>query len=284
MSGIPGFRFRYWGVRGSIATPGPTTVRHGGNTPCVEVRAGERLIVLDGGTGLRGLGQELMRAGGPVDADLFLSHLHWDHIQGIPFFTPAFIPGNRFRIYGERKGDRSLRAVLEGQMTDPNFPVPLSIMRSDLRFQEIEAGVAVELGDGVIVRTGAMNHPNGCLGLRVEYGGRSLVYTTDTEHDPGGGPPDPEVVSLARDANVLIYDAMYTEAEYRKGRIGWGHSTYSEAIRVARAAGVERLHFFHHDPMHSDDFLDARLAWAEAECRDDAFSLVMAAEGETFDV
>jgi phosphoribosyl 1,2-cyclic phosphodiesterase len=279
-----GLRFRFWGVRGSIASPGPATVRYGGNTPCIEVRCGQRLIILDGGTGLRCLGQSLMAAGGPVEADFFLSHLHWDHIQGIPFFTPAFVPGNRFRIYGERKGDRGLQAVLEGQMTDPNFPVPLSIMRSELSFHEIEPWIGVELGDGITVRTAPMNHPNGCLGLRVEYGGRALVYTTDTEHDPAGGPPDPNVVSLAQDADALIYDAMYTEAQYRGGRVGWGHSTFSEALRVARAANVGTLYFFHHDPVHDDAFLDEQLAWAEAETRDEPLEVRMATEGPLLEV
>lgn len=278
MSLESGFRFRFWGVRGSIATPGPNTVRYGGNTPCIEVRAGEQLIVLDGGTGLRCLGEALLHERRPVEADLFLTHLHWDHIQGIPFFTPAFIPGNAFRVYGERKGDRGLRAVLEGQMTDPNFPVPLSIMRSSLSFHEIGPDEAIAVGEAV-VRTAALNHPNGCLGLRVEYGGRALVYATDTEHDAGSGEVDPSVVALARDADILIYDSMYTEAEYRQGKVGWGHSTYTEALRVARAAGVKRLFFFHHDPAHDDDFLDARLAEARTETAGSGLQVEMAREG-----
>ncbi|MCA9539326.1 MAG: MBL fold metallo-hydrolase, partial [Myxococcales bacterium] len=243
-------------MRGSIATPGPKTVRYGGNTPCVEVHAADRMMIFDGGTGLRCLGEELMRRGKRIEADLFLTHMHWDHIQGIPFFTPAFLPGNRFRMYGERKGDQSLRDVLEGQMTHPNFPVPLSVMRSELSFHEVKSGEVIDLGSGVTVRTAAMHHPNDCLGLRVEYAGRSLVYTTDTEHDPESGELDQHVLDLAKDADALIYDSMYTEDEYRNGKIGWGHSTYTEALRIARAAGVRKLFFFHHDPVHDDDFLD----------------------------
>ncbi len=275
--------FRFWGVRGSIATPGPETVKYGGNTPCVEVNAGGKLIILDGGTGLRCLGIDLIRRGLPCEDDIFLSHLHWDHIQGIPFFTPAFIPGNTFRIWGERKGDHAVQQALERQMTDPNFPVPLSIMGSDLTFNEIVAGETVALGD-VTVRTASLRHPNGCLGIRVEHEGSSLVYTTDTEHDPESGALDPNVLELARDADVLIYDSMYTEAEYRNGKIGWGHSTYAEALRISREAGVKRLFFFHHDPTHDDAYLDARLDEARGLTTDDSFEVLMADEGPTYPV
>ncbi len=268
--------FRFWGVRGSIATPGPETVRYGGNTPCVEVRAGGRLIILDGGTGLRTLGQQLLGQM-PVEADIFLSHLHWDHIQGIPFFTPAFIPGNTFRLYGERKGDHTLQKVLQRQMTDPNFPVPLSIMGSDLSFHEIEAGTTIQLGE-VTVKTAPLQHPNGCLGIRIEYGDKVLCYTTDTEHDPNSDALDANVVALAKDADVLIYDTMYTEAEYRDGKVGWGHSTFEESLRVARAAGVKTLFFFHHDPVHSDEFLDAQLAEAQKATAKDDFEILIARE------
>lgn len=273
------FHFRFWGVRGSIATPGPDTVRYGGNTPCVALNVGGRLIIFDGGTGLRELGQHLISLGTPIDADLFLSHLHWDHIQGIPFFVPAFVPGHTFRIHGERKSGLSLRDVLEGQMNDPTFPVPFSIMQSNLSIEEIKAGETVQVGPSVTVRTASMNHPNGCIGMRVEHDGRSLVYTTDTEHDPVGGGLDPNVVELAQGADVFIYDSMYTEAEYGAGKVGWGHSTYAQAIRLARAANVKRLFFFHHDPMHDDEFLDARLAEARLETAKDSFTVEMAREG-----
>ncbi len=281
MSEEAAIEVRFWGVRGSIATPGPTTVRYGGNTPCVEVRAGGRLIILDGGTGLRCLGQSLLRAGKKVDADVFFSHMHWDHIQGFPFFTPAFIPGNSFRVYGERKGNQSIREVLGGQMTDPNFPVPLSVMMSNLTFHEVAPGDVIELGD-VRVRTAPMRHPGGCLGIRIEHRGRSFVYATDTEHDPVAGTLDDNLVELSRGADVLCYDAMYTEDEYRAGKVGWGHSTYAEGVRVARAAGVRQLYFFHHEPNHTDAFLDERLAlarrWLEA---DEPLAFEMAREGES---
>ena len=283
MSDPQSMTFRFWGVRGSIATPGPETVRYGGNTPCVEVNAGGRLLILDGGTGLRGLGIDLLRRGGPVEADIFLSHLHWDHIQGIPFFTPAFIPGNTFRIWGETKGEKAVQRALERQMTDPNFPVPLSIMGSDLQFKALAAGDELDFGD-VQVKTCALKHPNGCLGMRIEHGGQVLVYTTDTEHDPENAQLDPNVIELSQDADVLVYDSMYTEAEYHSGKVGWGHSTYREAIRVARAANVKRLFFFHHEPTHDDDFLDARLEEAVGHTADDAFEVCMAAEGPIYSI
>jgi len=276
----PVIQVRFWGVRGSIATPGPTTVRYGGNTPCLEVRAGQRLIILDCGTGLRGLGNALMAEHRPIDADIFFSHMHWDHIQGFPFFSPAFIPGNSFRIYGQNKGEQTVRAVLEGQMTDPNFPVPLSIMRSTLSFHAIVAGDVIELGDVRVVTT-PLNHPGGCLGIRIEHAGGAFVYATDTEHDPSGTKLDERLAALAQDADALVYDAMYTDEEYRRGKIGWGHSTYSEALRIARAARVRRLYLFHHDPTHDDDFLDCRLADARADASDAPdLDVEMAREGE----
>lgn len=277
-------RFRFWGVRGSIATPGPKTVRYGGNTPCVEVQASDHRIVLDGGTGLRCLGESLMREGKAIDADLILTHTHWDHIQGIPFFTPAFIPGNTFRLHGQNKGPYSLKKVLEGQMTDPNFPVPLSIMGSELSFHELGPNQTLKLAEDVVVRTLPMRHPNECLGIRVEHAGRVLVYCTDTEHDPQSGELDPNVLALAQDADVFIYDAMYTEEQYRNGKVGWGHSTYTEALRLARAAKVRKLFFFHHDPYHDDDFLDDQLRWARGQTVSEPLEVFMAREGPSYEI
>lgn len=277
-------RFRFWGVRGSIATPGPKTVRYGGNTPCVEVQASDHRIILDGGTGLRCLGEALMREGQPIEADLVLTHTHWDHIQGIPFFTPAFIPGNTFRLHGQNKGDYSLKKVLEGQMTDPNFPVPLSIMGSKLSFHELGPNETLKIADDVLLHTLPMRHPNECLGIRIEHANRVFVYCTDTEHDPQSGELDPNVLALAKDADVFIYDAMYTEEVYRKGKVGWGHSTYTEALRLARAANVRKLFFFHHDPIHDDDFLDDQLRWARGQTVSEPLEVFMAREGPSYEI
>lgn len=269
----------FWGVRGSIASPGPDTIKYGGNTSCVEVRGGGTCVALDGGTGLRRFGSVLMERGLPTETHLFLSHLHWDHIQGIPFFTPAFIPGNKVTFYGEPKADMSLREILEAQMTSPNFPVPLSIMRSQMNFQELDPHSDLMMG-ALKVQTAPMNHPNGCLGIRLSYAGRSVVYTTDTEHYPEGK-IDQNIVNLAQGADALIYDSMYTDEEYQS-RIGWGHSTYSEGLRIAKAAKVKRLFFFHHDPEHNDAFLDEQLEIYRPQAEALGIEVDMAREGLTF--
>ena len=212
-----GMHIRFWGVRGSIASPGPRTAGVGGNTSCVEVRCGDEVLVLDLGTGARGLGERLAREG-VSEVRVLLSHLHWDHIQGLPFFAPAWIPGRRVTIHGAPSTSTpgiSLEASLAMQMQAPHFPVRLADMRAEIAFAEVQPGVAGAIG-GAGVRAARLNHPGGVLGWRIEHGGRSVVYATDTEHY---GCPDPHLVALARDADVLIYDAMYTEDEYA-GRVG----------------------------------------------------------------
>jgi phosphoribosyl 1,2-cyclic phosphodiesterase len=263
---------RFWGVRGSIASPGPHTVKTGGNTPCVEVRAGDSLIVLDAGTGMRPLGDRMLREG-IRECTVLSSHLHWDHIQGLPFFVPAWVPGHRIHVVGRRGIAQALRA----QMTAPCFPVSLTDMKAELTFAEIEPGEPFSIG-GASVRAAALNHPGGVFAYRIEAGGRSVVYATDTEHYAC---PDPHLVALARGADVLIYDAMYTDDEY-SGRIGptkvgWGHSTWQAAVAVAEAAGVEQLALFHHDPQRSDEDVDAIEALA-SKARPGAFA---AREGES---
>jgi phosphoribosyl 1,2-cyclic phosphodiesterase len=274
------FYFRFWGVRGSIASPGPDTQKYGGNTACVEVRAGDQIIIMDGGTGLRRLGSMLMEEPNPKVLHIFLSHLHWDHIQGIPFFLPAFIKGNQVTFYGERKQTQSLKDILEAQMHSPNFPVPLSVMQAHIEFVEIKADQTFTFDDEVVVKTGQMNHPNGCLGIRVDYQGKSVVYATDTEHDPKG-PLDSNVLKLTDQVDALIYDSMYTEEEYHAGKIGWGHSTYTQAIRIARKAQVKNVYFFHHDPENNDLLLDARLKEMKDKTAQDSFCVEMAIEGHT---
>lgn len=254
-------RIRFWGVRGSIASAGDETAAVGGNTSCVEVRCGdggESLIVLDAGTGLRRLGASLR---GRVDAHLFLSHLHWDHIQGFPFFAPAYVPGNRIHVHApERCAPRGdVRAALAAQMRAPHFPVGLEAMRAELAFCAVAAGGEVRVGPAR-VRAAAARHPNGCLAYRIDCGGRSVVYATDTEHDGHG--VDGELAALACGADLLIYDAQYTSAEYAAKR-GWGHSTAEEGARLAAAAEVGELLLFHHDPSHDD----AAIAAIEAETR-----------------
>jgi len=251
------FSIHFWGVRGSIATPGISTVRYGGNTPCVEMRCQGKRLIFDGGTGIRVLGQHLLKQL-PTEASIFFTHSHWDHVQGFPFFAPAFIKGNKFKIYGKiAPTGHTMQERLEEQMHNPNFPVPLRVMASNLEFVDVDVPSVIELGHGVTVETGALNHPGEATGYRVSCGDRVAVYATDTEHFSDR--LDQNLVHLARNADVLIIDATYSDEEYwssKTSKIGWGHSTWQEAIKVAVAAQVKTLVIFHHDPLHSDDYLD----------------------------
>jgi phosphoribosyl 1,2-cyclic phosphodiesterase len=251
------FSIHFWGVRGSIPCPGPHTVRYGGNTPCVEMRVGGKRLIFDGGTGLRVLGQSLLSQM-PVEAHMFFTHSHWDHIQGFPFFTPAFIKGNCFHLYGAVAPNGStIKQRLNDQMLHPNFPVPLQIMGAELQFHDTEAGQTIQLGD-ITMETALLNHPGEAVGYRVNWRGKAVAYITDTEHFPDR--LDENVLSLCRNADVIIYDATYTDEEYhspKSSRVGWGHSTWEEAVKIAQSANVKQLIIFHHDPLHDDDFLDS---------------------------
>ncbi len=256
MSHSPDFVVQFWGVRGSIPAPGPETVRYGGNTSCVEVRVGGKRLIFDGGTGLRVLGKNLLKHM-PLEAYIFFSHSHWDHIQGFPFFLPAFIKGNCFHIYGSiAPNGATMKQRLSDQMLHPNFPVPIQVMQSDLKFYDLFPGDVMQLDD-ITIETGPLNHPNTAMGYRITWQGRTVVYATDTEHYSDR--LDENLLYLARDANILIYDACYTDEEYydpKTPKVGWGHSTWQEAVKLAKAAGVKKAVVFHHDPNHADDFLD----------------------------
>jgi phosphoribosyl 1,2-cyclic phosphodiesterase len=262
----------FWGVRGSIPTPGVGTELVGGNTSCVEVQAGPTRLVFDGGTGLRLLGKKLLGQL-PITAHMFFSHVHWDHIQGFPFFEPAFVAGNVFHLYGARKLSRTLEETLAGQMDHPNFPVHLSAMGAKMAFRNLAEGEAVDIdggkeGEPARVTSVSGNHPQGVLAYRVECGGKSAVYATDTEHHEGK--VDENLVRIAEGADVLIYDSQYMPEEYDgtagglSSKRGWGHSTYEEGARIARIAGVSRLVLFHHDPGHDDAFVRQKELRAQA--------------------
>lgn len=249
------FVVKFWGVRGSVPTPGKDTVKYGGNTSCIEMQVGGKRLIFDGGTGIRELGKEMMQEM-PVEAYLFFTHYHWDHIQGFPLFTPAFSKGNCFHIYGAIPPEgESMKQHFIDRVLHYNSPIPLKGMQADLQFYELEHGQKMMLHD-IEIETGSLNHPNTAMGYRVTWNGRSAVYCSDTEHFSDR--LDENVVHLARGADVLIYDAMYTDDEYHSSKspkVGWGHSTWQEAIKVAKAAGVKRVVIFHHEPAHSDDFL-----------------------------
>jgi phosphoribosyl 1,2-cyclic phosphodiesterase len=251
-------RITFWGVRGSIPSPGPDTVGVGGNTSCVEVRAGKLLLVFDGGTGLRLLGKTLLKEM-PITAHLFFSHVHWDHIQGFPFFDPAFVPGNVINLYGGNNVSRTLEETLAGQMDHPSFPVHLTDMGAKMHFHDVNEESALELdaGDGTkaVITSARGNHPNGVWAYRVDHGGHSVMYATDTEHY---AVVDPRLSKLATGVDLLIYDSQYTPEEYSGtagsggSKVGWGHSTFDEAVKLAKAAAAKKLVLYHHDPMQND--------------------------------
>lgn len=250
------FVIQFWGVRGSIPTPGKDTVRYGGNTSCIEMHIGGKRLIFDGGTGLQELSKDLMQDL-PPETHMFFTHYHWDHIQGFPFFTPAFVKGHRLHIYGTlpQNGDSLEKHFIE-RVLHPNSPIPLAGMQADLKFTHIVCGDTFEMDD-ITFETGHLNHPNNAMGYRVNWNGHSVFYCTDTEHYPDR--LDDNVIKLAQGADMLIYDAMYTDKEYhnpKAPKIGWGHSTWEEGVKIAEAAGVKTLVIFHHEPSHSDDFLD----------------------------
>lgn len=243
-------KVRFHGVRGSIPVSGARFARTGGNTTTVVLEAeGERLI-LDGGTGLAALGQELGCA--PVDTTVLFTHVHWDHIQGVPFFTPLFHGDSRVCFAGARTPWGGIADSLAAQMRPPQFPVGLDAFAADLRFHDIDPGHAFHIGP-FRVEAAEMTHPNGVLVYRVHAGGRSVVFATDVEH---GDRLDERLVGFAEGADLLIHDAQYTAAEYRgeggPSRRGWGHSTWEDATELSARAGVDRLALFHHDPTRDD--------------------------------
>lgn len=282
---------RFWGVRGSIPTPGFDTARYGGNTSCVTVET-ERpaeggpteLFVLDAGSGLRVMGLNLLREKRlPIRAHVLLTHTHWDHIQGFPFFAPAFIPGNEITVYGDAGSEDDLQTTLAGQMLHRYFPVSLEQLGATLRFAAVQPGTR-EIGPARVT-VAALNHPGKTVGYRVEVGGCSVAYVTDCE--PLGSLPDlqmdPGVLALARDADVLIHDAQYTDAEYAT-KVGWGHSPVGFVVDVALAAGAKRLVLFHHDPTRSDGQVDELVAAARDRAKGSDLVIDAATEGTTIEL
>jgi phosphoribosyl 1,2-cyclic phosphodiesterase len=249
------FVVQFWGVRGSVPSPGKDTVRYGGNTSCVEMHINGKRLIFDGGTGLRMLGKSL-RSKLPIEAYWFFTHYHWDHIQGVPFFTPAFVEGNILHIHGAAPGGKAMEQHFCECVLHVNSPVPVRPVRADLKFYDLVCGDTMTLDD-ITIETGPLNHPNGAMGYRVTWQGHSVFYCTDTEHFPDRF--DENVLHLARNADLIIYDAMYTDQEYhnpKSPKIGWGHSTWQEGVKVAKKAGAKRLAIFHHEPNHTDDLLD----------------------------
>lgn len=281
----------FWGTRGSIPTPGPHTARYGGNTPCVSVAAGgDRLVVLDAGTGIRPLGLAVDREDqGPLTLEILLTHCHWDHIQGLPFFKPLFRNGNVVRIFGTPQEDVSLETILERQNHPSVFPIPLRALAAKLSVNVIIPGEEFEV-DGFRVETIRLRHPGTTLAYRLTptEGGASMAYVTDNELGPGGSYDVPEdwrarMVKFLEGVDLLIHDGMYS-ADLLATRAGWGHSSPAEAVALAAEAGAKRLVFFHHEPDHDDAAIDRLLSGARAAAMRSAPSLVVdaAMEGLTF--
>ncbi|MFN2548844.1 MAG: MBL fold metallo-hydrolase [Myxococcales bacterium] len=258
----PAIVVRFWGVRGSVASPGGGTLKTGGNTSCVEVRCADETVIFDLGTGLRPLGLALMRKA-PVRASIFLSHYHWDHIAGLPFFAPAYDPKSELVIHGATRRGCDVRQILSGQMIDPYFPVDLGVLNARLRFVTLQDGGLAHMG-GAVVRAAELNHPGGALGFRLEHEGRSMVYATDFEH---GTSADDRLVELARGADLMVFDAQYTPAEYVGNGVmskkGWGHSTYEVGAKIAQRARVKKLALYHHAPERDDRGIEKLAALAK---------------------
>lgn len=273
------FIVRYWGVRASIPTPGPETVRYGGNTTCIEIRCDDQVFIIDTGTGVRELGNRLIREQQPPHTvKLFYSHLHMDHIQGFPFFAPLYMPSTTLHIYSPRPSKETPRQFMAWHMAFPWFPVELEAVPSTLESHDVPVGESLEVC-GVKIETCPLLHPGGAMAIRINHRGHAFVQASDHEHDADNELHEP-LVELARNADYLSYDSTYTPGEEYERYRGWGHSTWEVGTRVADAASVETFIAFHHDPAHDDDHMD-QIAFAMDRARPGS---LVAREGMTLDL
>ena len=255
---------KFWGVRGSIPTPGPKTVRFGGNTSCVEVRSNGHIIILDAGTGLRALGQSLLAEfkNQPLNLTLLLTHTHWDHIQGLPFFGPIYDSRCRLRILGCEGARKGLVSVLTGQMESTYFPVPFDKLPSNIEIEELKK-YDFKIGS-VRVRAQRAHHPGTCVGYRLFTPRGSVAYFPDSEPRPGG--EDREMIQFLNGSDVLILDSQYDALEYKR-HAGWGHGCVEDSVTLALRSGVKKLILFHHDPSHDDRTIDGLVRHARAQVK-----------------
>ena len=276
---------RFWGTRGSTPAPGPFTMRYGGNTSCTEIRFGDQIFIVDCGTGLRELGINLLDEfkDKAIEGHLFVGHTHWDHIQGFPFFTPFYIPQNKFNLYSVRGAGKSLERVFNGQMAADYFPVPLRSLSSQIKFIELEA--AIDIGD-VHVSFHHLNHPGVAIGFRFEYYGKVVTYISDHEtfsrlsgESDMTLKQDRAIAQFAKGSDVLICEAQYDEEEY-KIKKGWGHSTFNDAVDRAIEAECKHLVLFHHDPVHTDDIMDGYVGYCRKRLKEKGSSIYCSAAQE----
>jgi phosphoribosyl 1,2-cyclic phosphodiesterase len=297
-------RLKFWGVRGSIPVPGPSTLRYGGNTTCLELRTDGEIIILDAGTGIRGLGAALEEefGGNPINVTLLITHMHWDHIQGFPFFSPSYRGKNRVRVMGYDGPGASLQDTLAGQMSAPFFPVQLHSLPGRIEIEKL-GNNDFKIGK-VGVRSHLMNHPGVCVGYRIDSSFGSMAFLPDTEpyegrkiHSLDAAVLTPEqlqaqstekraeLIEFLRDCDLLIIDTQYTDEEYEE-HVGWGHSSLSATVRLAIDARVRKLILFHHDPTHNDVEMDemARKAQDLAAKSGTTLRIEAAREGSEFDL
>ena len=269
-----GLTVRFWGVRGSIPTPGANFLEFGGNTACVEIRLGDRLFIIDAGSGLTGLGRAL-KAKTPQQVDILLSHLHHDHVSGLPFFGPALSSACTIRTFCGNLGGESAKGALDTLFSPPFFPVSLDALPATFEHVGFKAGDMLPCGGDTRIATTPLLHPGGATGYRFDHGGRRVCYLSDLEHTEAG--PASHLVRFCKGADLVIYDCMYTSSEY-VGCKGWGHSTWPAGLALCKAAAVKSLAAFHHHPLHGDAELEA----IEADMAGSTPFAFMAREGQTF--